>query len=160
MTTTDDAKFVLSKLVQLACDLGLRIVRRSQYVSDFRSENGRHNYEFSYMPFGRAHVDIELNNLLEEDDRPHWAHIVAACEQANQQCKNVYVVPVSGSQVSVKTEIPLEQFNLKNIADMNDRMAELHDGAANFFRILADIEMEADDDTIPACVIEPPEHLQ
>ena len=160
MTTSEDATLVLSKLVQMACGLGLRIVRRSQYVSDFRSEDGLDNYEFSYIPFGHAYVDIELSNLLEEDDRPHWAHIVAACAQANQHCKNVFVVPVGGHQVAVKTAIPLAQFNRLNIADIYDRMAELHDGAAIFIRKLADIEMEESDSTSPAFMIEPPEQLQ
>ena len=161
MVTKVVASSVRSRIAQLAFEMGLRILRASEFVLDCRSEDGLHNYEFSYMPFGHEHVDIELSNLLEEeDDQPHWAHIVAACMQANKQCKNVLVVPVGGHQVAVRTEIPLTQFNSRNVAYIQDRMAELHDGAAVFFSRLADIEMGTNESTIPAFMIEHPEHLQ
>lgn len=157
MATIGDASLVQSRLVQLACEIGLRILRTSEFVLDCLSEDGLHSYTFILKPFSSAaHLDIQLCNLLEKGDQPDWSYVEAACMFANQQFDDVLIYPTDGRQVSVITEIPLLQPDLLTIASIHEHMAALHDRAKIFFEKLADIESDSHGSSIPATMVGAP----
>ena len=160
MAAIGNASSMQLKVEQLVSEIGLRILRSSEFVLDCSSEDGLNFYKFIFKPFSPAHLDIQLDNLLEDGDQPHWAHVEAACMQANRHCDTALIIPEGGHQLSVITEFHLKQLELPDVGDVQDRMAVLHDTAAIFFRKLADIESEASDGAVPSVMVRAHEHLQ